>query len=147
MWIDPHGKVITIQTEHYRFIEEHAERYGIKLSNRKDKGYDASRLDGIDHGFFRVNFRHKDNCLIIEGLRKSFTDPIKDALFCIFYKNRASISHFEIYLFSNDGHYKAIVSQHQSYLYPEFKTDAEKLRSIPLITDYVINRSADRVLS
>lgn len=139
MWIDPHGKVINIWTEHYHFIEEHAERYGIKLTNRKAQGYDASRLDGIDNGFFRVNFRHKDNCLIIEGLRKVFSDKIKEAIFCIFYKNRASISRFEINLFGNDGHYKAVVSEHQSYPYPDFETDSEKLGSIPLITESVIN--------
>jgi hypothetical protein len=143
MWIDPQGKVITIRTEHYRFIEEHADRYGIRLSRRQVKGYDASRLDGIDHGFFRVNFRHQDNCLIIEGLRKAFSDKIKDAMFCIFYKNRAAISRFEINLFGNDGHYKAVVAKQQSYPYPDFETDSGKLGSIPLVTDFVIKRHKD----
>lgn len=128
MWITPKGEVINLSIWHHDWILQNAKKLKIKI---KRKGEDV-RLDGLDAGYFRVNYSHASGDLVVEGKQKLFTSNIKDAVFGLVHKNIDNIWNISIILF--DDNY-TIVNRGDAAL---FTFDGnEKLEHIPLISESI----------
>ena len=130
MWVSPKGEVFNLTGGmwHHNFIEQNAKKYKIKI---KHKGEDM-RLDGINAGWFRVNYETNSGDLTIEGKRKYYIGKIKDALFGVIKRNLNSISTVFLTLFDDNLN---IDSHGKANLFPY--DGEEKLEHIPFITESI----------
>ena len=131
MWIRPNGEVIPISQWHSGFIEDNAKKYGIKIKHTSDD----IRLDGINAGWFRVNYQHRSGIITFEGKDKFFNKNIKDAIFLIVADNAHNIG--QINVATMNDRYQIVKSGSSNV----FNYDGmEKVEHIPYITESLMRR-------